>query len=103
MKDADANKADQATPVQITQDGRQVIIRLNQDRARDNTRVNTDLEITVPKGSTIQASGRGGDFDISNLDGDVSVSSDNAGIRLQTSMATSLWILAAVIWFAAPT
>ena len=83
MKDGDANRADQATPVQIIENGNQVIIRLNQDRARDNTQVNTDLELTVPKGASVQAAGRAGDFDVSNLDGDVSISSDNAGVRLQ--------------------
>jgi DUF4097 and DUF4098 domain-containing protein YvlB len=83
MKNGDANKADQATPVQITQDGAQVTVRFNQDRARDKTQVNTDLELIVPKGSSLEASGRSGDFDVSGLDGDVSIASDNAGVRLQ--------------------
>jgi DUF4097 and DUF4098 domain-containing protein YvlB len=41
------------------------------------------LEITVPRGVTVQARGRYGDFDVNDLKGGVEIESDNAGVRLQ--------------------
>ena len=46
-------------------------------------RVTADMEIMVPKGATIEAHGRYGDFDITDVDGNVEITSDNAGVRLQ--------------------
>jgi DUF4097 and DUF4098 domain-containing protein YvlB len=83
MKDGDANRADEATPVQIIQDGGQITVRVNQNGVPRNSRVSTDLELVVPKGSSLEASGQSGDFDVNGLDGDISIASDNAGIRLQ--------------------
>jgi DUF4097 and DUF4098 domain-containing protein YvlB len=83
MKDSDARLSDGETPVQIVNDGDTVVIRLNQQKASSKVSVTTDLDLTVPRGATIEASGRSGDFDVSGLDGDVKISSDNAGVRLQ--------------------
>jgi DUF4097 and DUF4098 domain-containing protein YvlB len=83
MKDSDARLSDSETPVQIVNDGDTIIIRLNQQKAPNKVRVTTDLDLTVPRGSTVEASGRSGDFDVSGLDGDVKISSGNAGVRLQ--------------------
>ena len=46
-------------------------------------RVNTDLEISVPRGATIQGRGRTGDFDVTDINGSVEIESDNAGVRVQ--------------------
>jgi DUF4097 and DUF4098 domain-containing protein YvlB len=78
----EADKADSLTKVQCNAAGSTVTISANQDRA-DGQRVSTDLEITVPKGSSIETRGRYGDFEISDVTGDVSINSDNAGVRLQ--------------------
>ena len=43
----------------------------------------TNLDISVPKGASVEATGTKGDFDVSSLAGDVDISSENAGIRLQ--------------------
>jgi DUF4097 and DUF4098 domain-containing protein YvlB len=83
MKDADARRADQETPVEMIEQGDRVVIRINQGKSTGRVRVSNDLDITVPKGSSLQASGESGDFDVSNLDGDVRINSDNAGVRLQ--------------------
>jgi DUF4097 and DUF4098 domain-containing protein YvlB len=71
------------TPVEIVQEGNNVIIRCHQDRADSRSRVVTNLEISLPKGASVEAVGTVGDFDISSISGDVDVSSANAGIRLQ--------------------
>jgi DUF4097 and DUF4098 domain-containing protein YvlB len=41
------------------------------------------MVILVPKGASIEAHGRRGDFDISDVNGNVEIISDNAGVRLQ--------------------
>jgi DUF4097 and DUF4098 domain-containing protein YvlB len=46
-------------------------------------RVSADLEITVPIGSSVEAHGRLGDFDIQSITGAVDINSDNAGVRLE--------------------
>lgn len=84
LQQGDANSADQASPLEVVVNGDQVIIRTNQDRVSNNpSRISEDLEITVPKGSSLEAVGRYGDFDVSDLAGNVEITSDNAGVRVQ--------------------
>ncbi|MGH9808464.1 MAG: DUF4097 family beta strand repeat-containing protein, partial [Terriglobia bacterium] len=79
----DADEANTETPVVLVQNGDQIIVRTGQNRVSDRLRVSEDLEITVPKGASIEGHGRNGDFDIDNVDGAVDVESDNAGVRVQ--------------------
>lgn len=86
VKSFDSNEADKsnaATPVEVAVEGNTVTIRCNQDRASSRAAVTTDLEISVPKDASIEASGTYGDFDISGITGNVNISSDNAGVRLE--------------------
>lgn len=83
LQQGDADKANTDTPFEVVSNGNQVIIRTNQERVPDRARVSEDLEITVPKGSSLTATGRYGDFDINDLGGAVEIVSDNAGVRLQ--------------------
>jgi DUF4097 and DUF4098 domain-containing protein YvlB len=78
-----AERANQDTPFEITGDNDRIVIRTNQDRASASQRVSDDLEISVPKGASIEAHGRRGDFDVTNVDGSVTIDSDNAGVRLE--------------------
>ncbi len=78
----DADKIQAKCPLEVLrQDGR-IVIRTNQERAGRAPYVAADLEISVPKGASVSGRGRYGDFDIANLDGDVEIESDNAGVRL---------------------
>lgn len=70
------------TPVEVLVQGKTVIIRCNQDRAGSKN-VTTNLEVSIPKHSSLEATGTYGDFEISDLDGAVDVSSENAGVRIQ--------------------
>ncbi|HZU25621.1 MAG TPA: DUF4097 family beta strand repeat-containing protein [Bryobacteraceae bacterium] len=79
----DADTANQQTPLEIVQQGDGYVIRTNQDRVDSRTRISDDLEISVPKGASIVARGRTGDFDISDINGSVDINSDNAGVRVQ--------------------
>lgn len=80
---SESDKADSATPVEVVREGGNIIIRCNQQKAKDQLRVTTDLQVTVPRNSTIEASGRQGDFEVTDLNGDVDIASDNAGVRIQ--------------------
>jgi hypothetical protein len=79
----DADRAARMTPLEVVQQGDTFVIRTNQERADQQHRVTADLEISVPKGATIEARGRRGDFDVTDINGDVQIESDNAGVRVQ--------------------
>ena len=81
MKQADADRFDKETPLEVVLEGNQVVVRCNQNRV-SNTRITDKLEIVVPKAFAIDARGRFGDFDIRDTTGAVDVYSDNAGVRL---------------------
>ncbi len=84
MQRRDADTADQQTPLEVvTGKDNEVIVRLNQDKANDRMRVSHDLDITLPRGASIECHGRFGDFDVRTVDGSVDIDSDNAGVRLQ--------------------
>jgi len=83
LNQGDADKANIDTPFEIVVSGSRVTVRTNQDRAPNSSRVSSDLEITVPRGSSFEGNGRHGDFDITDLAGAVEIVSDNAGVRLQ--------------------
>ncbi|MFN7921303.1 MAG: DUF4097 family beta strand repeat-containing protein [Bryobacteraceae bacterium] len=67
--------------LEVVRQGDLIVIRTNQDRLDRNRKVQATLEIAVPRGASLEARGRYGDFDISDLAGNVSVDSDNAGVR----------------------
>jgi len=79
----DADSANKQTPLELIQQDGQIIVRTNQDKVNDRAQPTADLDITVPPGSSIEAHGRYGDFDIQNVDGNVDINSDNAGVRLE--------------------
>lgn len=78
-----ADKSSDAAPLEIAGDANNVIIRMHQDQARGPNRVAATLEISVPKGSSVEVHGRRGDFDINDITGSVAITSDNAGVRLR--------------------
>ena len=78
----DANKVDAQCPLEILTEGDRVIVRTNQERVSEDRRVTTDLEVTVPRGVSIEGRGRTGDFDISGVNGAVEIVSNNSGVRL---------------------
>jgi DUF4097 and DUF4098 domain-containing protein YvlB len=78
-----ANRANEAAVYEITGGPDQLTLRANQDRFSGPQRITAELEITVPKGVSIEAHGRNGDFDINSIDGSVDINSDNAGVRLE--------------------
>lgn len=83
FQQSEADSANKQTPLELIQRGDQIIIRTNQDKVSDRVQPNADLDITVPAGSSIEAHGRYGDFDVQGINGSVNITSDNAGVRLE--------------------
>ncbi len=79
----DAERANNAAALEVTGDASQVTIRTHQERITGNQRVDANLEITVPRGASIVARGRNGDFDVSGVEGAVEIDSDRASVRLE--------------------
>ncbi len=79
-----AAKTDKETPLEVEVSGDHVTVKTNQEKTSgaDNRQLSVDLEVTVPKDSSIEGRGRYGDFDITGIDGSVEIVSDNAGVRL---------------------
>lgn len=82
MNRDEADKANAKSGVRLDVTGATVTISGSRDDI-DGSRINTDLEVTVPKGVSVETRGRYGDFEISDVLGEVSINSDNAGVRLQ--------------------
>jgi hypothetical protein len=77
-----ADKTNDGTPVEIVPQGDRLLIRTNQDRVPENQRISDDLEVTVPRNMTVEARGRSGDYDVSDISGDVELAADRADVRL---------------------
>ena len=83
LEQREAEHANQETSVEVVVEGNTVTIHCNQTKSGARAPVTTDLDLSVPKGASIEATGTAGDFDIASLSGDVDISSDNGGVRLQ--------------------
>ena len=77
-----ADRTDRSTPLTIVRDGKNLLVRCNQDHADSETMVTTDLELTVPHGASLQVTGRAGDLDISSIAGNVDVSEGSGAVKI---------------------
>jgi hypothetical protein len=78
----DADHTNQITPVEIVPQGDRLLIRTNQEKVPENQRIADDLEVTVPRGITVEARGRSGDYEVTDVKGDVELIVDHADVRL---------------------
>ncbi len=79
-----ADNANSGNTLTLTPEGDQLVIRTAPGAGiPGDMRISTDLEITVPRGISVQGSGRAGDFDILNIDGSVDINGTVGGVRLQ--------------------
>jgi len=83
MDRATADQANNQSQLSVQKNGETVTLTAKTGGVADRTRVSTDLEVSVPKGASLELRGQYGDFDISDVNGEVSVNSDNAGVRAQ--------------------
>jgi DUF4097 and DUF4098 domain-containing protein YvlB len=79
---SDAEQADRESPLEMVTEGDRLVVRTNQQKVSGARRISIDLEVAVPRGSTIEGRGTYGDFDITDVAGAVEINSDNAGVRL---------------------
>ncbi len=84
LQDKDADEANRQTPVEAAVNGDTVVVRTNQDRFTGRPRVTTDIEVTVPRGSTVVVRGRTNEsIEINGVNGGVEVAADDASVRLE--------------------
>jgi DUF4097 and DUF4098 domain-containing protein YvlB len=80
----DADKANAQTSVEILTEGDTVTIRCHQDRHGARSSVTTNLDLSVPKGSSIQATASHGNIDVSSISGAVELTGGNSSdIKLE--------------------
>jgi DUF4097 and DUF4098 domain-containing protein YvlB len=84
----EADQADRDTPIDIGTEGDHIVVRGNQDRVSGDRRVSSDIEVTVPRAFALETHSRSGDVDVTDLTGDVDISSDHSDVRL-TKLAGS--------------
>lgn len=87
---ATADRLSTDTRIEAIDEGNQIVIRQilapvreTFGKNRPSRRTSADIDITVPRGATIVAKGRDGDFDISGITGSVEVTADNSNVRLE--------------------
>jgi Putative adhesin len=79
---AEGDHANSGTPLEIVAQGDEIIVRTNQDHNPTNGKISEDLEVTIPSRMGVEAHGSYGDYEVSELDGNVDLSSDRADVRL---------------------
>ncbi|MEO5925511.1 MAG: DUF4097 family beta strand repeat-containing protein [Bryobacteraceae bacterium] len=91
MDQATADRTGKDSKVEVINESSQVIIRVTQptgtefgnQRGPVSRRISADLDITVPRGASIVATNRDGDFDISGIAGSVDINGNNSSVRLE--------------------
>lgn len=78
----DADRSNTETPVEIIAQGDRLVIRTNQDRVNGNQRVSDDLEVTVPHAMAVESRGGAGDYEVSEVEGDVEINTSRGDVRL---------------------
>lgn len=77
-----ADTANGQTKITLTQEGDVIFVRSTERAAPDQSRLSTDLEITLPRNMDVEARGRSGDLSVNSINGSVDVSSQKGEIRL---------------------
>jgi DUF4097 and DUF4098 domain-containing protein YvlB len=78
----DADRTNNSTPVEIIAQGDRLLVRTNQDRAPDNQRVADDLEVTVPRNMAVESRDNVGDYDVSDIAGDLELAGSRGDVRV---------------------
>jgi DUF4097 and DUF4098 domain-containing protein YvlB len=78
----DADRAQARTAVRIERQGDQLFIRTDQSPGAGISRVTTDLDISIPKGVSVESRVRSGELNIDSIDGAVEVTTGRGDIRL---------------------
>lgn len=79
----DADRTNGNTPLEIVPQGDRLLVRSNQDHIPDNQRISDDLEVSVPHGMAIEARGRSGDYEVTDVAGSLVLATDRGDARIQ--------------------
>jgi DUF4097 and DUF4098 domain-containing protein YvlB len=78
----DADRANQQTQVHIERQGDSLLIRTEDFNGARLIQISTDLDITIPRGISVESRGRTGDLTIDDIEGPVDVSAGRGDVRL---------------------
>ncbi|HEY1239732.1 MAG TPA: DUF4097 family beta strand repeat-containing protein [Bryobacteraceae bacterium] len=78
----EADRTDRITPLEIVPQGDRLLVRSNQDKVPERQRMSDDLEITVPRGVSIEARAQTGDYEITDVTGGLDLASGRSDVRL---------------------
>lgn len=78
----DADRANQQSQVHIERQGDLLLIRTAEASGTRLIQITTDLDITVPRGISVESRGRTGDLTIDDIDGPVDVTAGRGDVRL---------------------
>lgn len=82
---AEADRFDQETPLEVTSQGDRIIIGVQERYFQTHPRFRTltlDLDVTIPRGASIEERGHSGDLEVTDVAGGANISGDTAGVRL---------------------
>lgn len=78
----DADRANQQTEVHIERQGDSLVIRTEDSSGPRLIQISTDLDITIPRGVSVESRGRTGALTIDDIDGPVDVAAGRGDVRL---------------------
>lgn len=78
----DADRANQQSQVRVDRQGDILFVRAEDFTGPRMMQISTDLDITVPRGVSIESRGRSGDLTVDSVDGPVDVSAGRGDVRL---------------------
>ncbi|MBV8904393.1 MAG: DUF4097 family beta strand repeat protein, partial [Acidobacteriia bacterium] len=81
-KKEDADRTNGETQVEVLTQGDRLVIQTHGDRAPADQRVSDELEITVPRDTTIEARGQNSDYEVTDINGDVDLETGRGDARL---------------------
>jgi len=82
INQSEADRGNQATPIEIVAQGDTVMVRTNLDHNPTNGRIADDLEITIPRRLNVEGHTGSGDYEVSEIDGTVELHSNRGDARL---------------------
>jgi DUF4097 and DUF4098 domain-containing protein YvlB len=78
----DADRTNDATPVEFVPQGDRLVVRTHQDRGPSSQRISDDLEVVVPRSLAVEARANTADYEIADVAGDVELASEHGDARL---------------------
>jgi DUF4097 and DUF4098 domain-containing protein YvlB len=79
---SDADRANQQAQVRVERQGDLLLIHTDDYNGQRTLRVTTDLDITVPRGISVESRGRSGDLTVDGIDGGVDLSTGRGDVHL---------------------